>query len=90
MTGSTISKRFAAGTAVALATAAAAVPAALAGGEPKNQAPFTRIVAPRGLTQGLATSRAAVPLAIRGEAKNQLPFTRARTRDVHPYGFRPF
>ena len=76
MTGSTMSKRFAAGTAVALATAAAAVPTALAGGEPKNQAPFTRKVAPRGLAQQLAPSHAAVSFSITGEAKNQVPFTR--------------
>jgi hypothetical protein len=76
MTGSTISKRFVVGTSVALVAAAAALPSALAGGEPKNQAPFTRIVSSRGLTQNLARVHAASPLAIMGEAKNEFPFTR--------------
>jgi hypothetical protein len=76
MTGSTFRKRVAAGTAVALVAAAAAVPSALAGGEPKNQAPFTRVVAPRALTLGVARMHAATSSAIKGEAKNQLPFTR--------------
>ena len=76
MTGSTTSRRLAAASALAFVATAAAVPAAFAGGEPKNQAPFTRIVAARGLTQGLAASRADAPLSIRGETKNQLPFTR--------------
>jgi hypothetical protein len=80
MTGS-ISRRFAAGTAVALVTAAAAVPSALAGGEPKNQAPFTRPVAARGLTQQLVQSHATSAISIRGEAKNQAPFIR-----LHPAG----
>jgi hypothetical protein len=76
MTGSTISRRLVVGTAVALVSAAAAVPSALAGGEPKNQSPFTRIVASRALTHGVALAHAATSPAIRGEAKNQLPFTR--------------
>jgi len=80
MTGS-ISKRLAAGTFVTLVTAAAAVPSALAAGEPKNQAPFTRLVAARGLAQQLVPSHATSAISIRGEAKNQAPFIR-----LHPAG----
>jgi hypothetical protein len=78
MTGSSITKRITVGTAVALAAAATAVPSALAGGEPKNQAPFTRIVSSRALTLNLARVHAASPLAIMGETKNQAPFIRVR------------
>jgi hypothetical protein len=76
MTRSKSSKRFVAGSAVALVAALAAIPAALAGGEPKNEAPFTRIVAPRVLTKQLAPSHAAATLSVMGEAKNQAPFSR--------------
>ena len=45
-----------------------AVPFALAGGEPKNELPFTRVV-----------SAPAAPVRAAGEAKNELPFTRPVT-----------
>jgi hypothetical protein len=51
---------------IAAAAALALVPAAMAGGEPKNQAPFTRP----------ASSHKVV---VRGEAKNQMPFKRPLT-----------
>ena len=75
MTTSTHINRLAVGIAVIVATATALVPAALAGGEPKNESPFTRLVAGRALTEGLAGSHAAAKLVIGGERKNQLPFT---------------
>lgn len=49
---------------VGLLAAATLAQSALATGEPKNQAPFTRVV-----------HRAAPALSIQGEAKNELPFT---------------
>jgi hypothetical protein len=63
-------------TAVAGFGAAVIAQAALAGGEAKNQAPFTRPVTAH-VTHAVllrATSRASDPV-IRGEAKNQRPFT---------------
>jgi hypothetical protein len=48
---------------------------ALAGGEPKNESPFTRPVAARALTEGIGASHASVTLAISGERTNQTPFT---------------
>lgn len=62
---------------VALAAAAVLAQGALAGGEPKNQPPFTRTVDTRAL-QG--ATNAAKRLAIHGEAKNELPFTRMVSR----------
>ena len=88
MTGSTISKRLT-GTAAALVAAASLVTPALAAGEPKNQSPFTRAVAPRALAQELARAHASSTRVAQGETKNQLPFTRALVRDVHPDGFGP-
>jgi hypothetical protein len=58
----------------ALVACAVIAPTALAGGEPKNEWPFTRPVGVRttaGVTQVQAQS-----LPILGERKNQLPFTR--------------
>ena len=75
MATSTHSTRLATGIAVIVATATAIVPAALAGGEPKNESPFTRLVAGRALTEGVAGSHAAAKLVIGGERKNQQPFT---------------
>jgi hypothetical protein len=46
-----------------------------ANAEPKNQWPFTRPVASRGLSQNF--SRPAADPGPRPEAKNELPFTRA-------------
>ncbi len=61
---------------LALAATGAAILAhgALAAGEPKNEAPFTRPVAARSLSQ--TSHSATTPPQIRGEAKNELPFTR--------------
>jgi len=69
-------KRYVRTTAVAGFGAAVIAQAALAGGEPKNQAPFTRPVKAH-VTHAVllrATSGANNPV-IRGEAKNQQPFT---------------
>ncbi|HEY0416257.1 MAG TPA: hypothetical protein VGC78_07710 [Gaiellaceae bacterium] len=67
--------------AVALATTAALLTAAtpaFAGGEPKNEWPFTRPVITRTPTDaGINTSKADI--APRGEAKNEWPFTRRVT-----------
>jgi len=65
-------------TALAAACAATALPSALAGGEPKNGTPFTRLAgngygtvyAPHQISR-LATS------TITAEPKNEWPFTRA-------------
>ena len=59
---------------LALAATAIIAQAAFAGGEPKNQAPFTRLVGDR-TPQG-ATRLPAAEIAPQGESKNQLPFTR--------------
>jgi len=75
MTASTTIKRVTTGAAVAVVAGVAAVPSALAGGEPKNEAPFTRAAVSRSLTQQLAPSHVASALVIRGETKNQAPFT---------------
>jgi len=75
MTGSTTIKRITAGAAVAVVAGVAAVPSALAAGEPKNEAPFTRAAVSRSLARQLAPSHVASSLVIRGEAKNQAPFT---------------
>jgi len=65
--------------ALALVCAAATAPAALAGGEPKNEAPFIRPAA-LGTSIHLLTTRAAVghtaTLVVRGEPKNESPFIR--------------
>jgi len=88
---------------LAVAVAAVVAQAALAGGEPKNELPFTRPV-PARVTQAvprlsaervrLATeqknegpfTRAVVSAhrqpAVRGESKNELPFTAAASADV--------
>lgn len=58
----------------ALIVAGALSPVALAGGEPKNEWPFTRAVADRSLSQVQVTGSQAV--VGQGESKNQLPFTR--------------
>jgi len=58
-----------------LAIAGSALPVALAGGEPKNESPFTRPVSARALTEGIGVSRESATLAISGERKNQTPFT---------------
>ena len=71
---STRIRQLAAGSAT-LAIAASTASAALAGGEPKNESPFTRPVVARALTEGLGASHAAVPLVISGDRKNQAPFT---------------
>ena len=47
--------------------------AALAGGEPKNQPPFTRLVAAQ---RSVEAAAGAVHTDGRGEPKNHLPFTR--------------
>jgi len=56
------------------------VPAALAAGEPKYESPFVRPAATNAnlhlLSTGSAASRYRSTVAVRGEAKNELPFTR--------------
>ena len=74
MTTSTRIRQLAAGIAT-LAITASTASAALAGGEPKNESPFTRPVLARALTEGLGASHAGLTLAISGERKNQAPFT---------------
>ena len=49
--------------------------AAVAGGEPKNELPFTRPVVARASQAATHTPQASSP-AIQGEPKNELPFTR--------------
>jgi hypothetical protein len=61
--------------AAGLVAAGALSPVALAGGEPKNESPFTRSIADRTLAQVQASgSQARVGV---GEAKNEWPFTRS-------------
>jgi hypothetical protein len=59
---------------LALVAAAMIAQAALAGGEPKNQSPFTRPVGDR--TTQNSTRLVPGVAAPQGEAKNELPFTR--------------
>ena len=61
-------------TAAALAAAAVVTQGALAGGEPKNEWPFTRSVEPRS-TQAAKHADVSNP-TIQGEPKNEPPFTR--------------
>jgi hypothetical protein len=64
-------------TALAVITLTASLAqAALGGGEPKNEWPFTRIVDAR-TTEGTTPAKASS--AIQGEAKNEPPFTRPAT-----------
>ena len=58
----------------ALILAGALSPVALAGGEPKNQSPFTRSVGDRTTAQVHASQSPLAATA--GEPKNQWPFTR--------------
>ncbi len=62
---------------VSFAGAAVLGQAAFAGGEPKNEPPFTRPATVRS-TQAAAHPARHEP-AIQGEAKNELPFTRPAT-----------
>jgi hypothetical protein len=57
----------------AMIVAGALSPVALAGGEPKNELPFTRPVGDRALTQVQPSSAQVVGV---GEPKNQPPFAR--------------
>ena len=59
---------------VAVAAALLAQPA-LAGGEPKNELPFTRPVATHELQGTTRQTKTSDPV-IQGEPKNELPFTR--------------
>lgn len=59
---------------LALVATAMIAQAAFAGGEPKNQAPFTRLVGDR--TPQSSTRLAPPEAAAQGESKNELPFTR--------------
>lgn len=61
-------------TAVAFAGAAILVQPALAGGEPKNQWPFTRPVPTRTVQAAIHSQSTSSPL-IQGEPKNEPPFT---------------
>jgi hypothetical protein len=74
MTTSTRITQLATGIAT-LAIAGSTASAALAGGEPKNESPFTRPVVARALTEGTGASHATATLTISGERKNQPPFT---------------
>lgn len=58
----------------AIVCAIAAAPMALASGEPKNDAPFTRASAVH--VMRTTTASPVSPAAVSGEPKNQLPFTR--------------
>jgi hypothetical protein len=60
--------------AAGLVAAGVLSPVALAGGEPKNESPFTRSVADRTLAQ-VQRSDAQARVGV-GEAKNEWPFTR--------------
>jgi hypothetical protein len=62
------------GTCASLVVAGTLVQSAFAGGEPKNQPPFTRPVGER--TTQAANGTLSVASSIRGEAKNEYPFTR--------------
>ena len=61
--------------AVALIGAAVLATSASAGGEPKNQWPFTRPVGARA-AQSVAPAKVTNDPPIQGERKNELPFTR--------------
>ena len=65
---------------VALALASTFAQAAAAGGEPKNEWPFTRPVGQRTTQAVVATARVNPP--IQGEPKNEPPFTRPATAVV--------
>lgn len=62
-------------------TGAVLAPAALAGGEPKNESPFTRAV-PTSTPASAQTPGAIVGGPATGDAKNEQPFTRTVTESV--------
>jgi hypothetical protein len=66
--------RFFSGSLVALIVSAVLAQGALAGGEPKNEWPFTRIVGVRTVQSATHTSISSARVA--AEAKNEAPFTR--------------
>jgi hypothetical protein len=66
-------------TAVAIGSAAILAQAALAGGEPKNEWPFTRPVGDRTPQAVSETKQQQAGPAIQGEPKNEPPFTRPAT-----------
>jgi hypothetical protein len=66
--------RFLSSSMVVVVASAVLAQAALAGGEPKNEPPFTRSVAVR--TAQSAVPSASSPARVAAEAKNELPFTR--------------
>jgi hypothetical protein len=70
---------------VVLLGASALAASASAGGEPKNQWPFTRPVGDR-TTQAAASSSSVQEPVIQGEPKNEPPFTRPATVIVQSSG----
>jgi hypothetical protein len=64
--------------AVVAVVVAALAPSALAGGEPKNERPFTRPVQTRFFAEAFVAA-AERGLSVQGEPKNELPFTRPIT-----------
>ncbi len=66
--------RFLSSSMVVVVVSAVLAQAALAGGEPKNEPPFTRSVAVR--TAQSAVETASSPARVAAEAKNEAPFTR--------------
>jgi hypothetical protein len=75
MTTSTYITRLVTGIALTITAATAIVPAAFAGGEPKNQAPFTNLASGRVLAEGVKVKHATAAQVISGERKNEVPFT---------------
>jgi hypothetical protein len=59
---------------VALIVSVVVAQAALAGGEPKNELPFTRVVGARSVQS--ANRSTSSPARMAAEAKNEAPFTR--------------
>lgn len=68
-------RRFISSWVVAVVVSAVVAQAALAGGEPKNEWPFTRPVEARAVQFAAGSTVAQARVA--GEAKNELPFTRS-------------
>lgn len=72
-------------TLIVLLGAATLAASASAGGEPKNEWPFTRPVGNRA-TQAVASSSSVKQPVIQGEPKNEPPFTRPATVIVQSSG----
>ena len=87
MTSFTPISRLSTGIAVSLATAATAASVAAAAGEPKNQAPFTRLAVPRVLTRQRIELTHELGVLTSGQVSVDSIFERGKTKLVEARDF---